>query len=301
MTLAKHAGQIAAPIASRPSSALLEEDRVILQRSLDLDLGVVLDVGFPTVRNHPASNEVVVVGIELVLAKPPFFVSKGVGEAVVLQNLGPIGNGAAGQARNTTIHVGGGGAVKVAALQVESSEEVPEAFGKGGIDGSAQALAGHHAAVTLVSVERGQDPRQGSSRPADVVVGKDGNGSADLRDGPSHLTALVGVGDGEEANSGVEGGHGTQHLLGLFAIGLDGDQQQLCGPVVQDGADCLDQLVTTSLQSGYDHGHIISIQPGVLRDGNCFEGVERPQVDDQAGISVDAEQALARFARMRKA
>jgi hypothetical protein len=292
MTFAKHASQIAAPIASRPSSALFEEDRVILQRSLDLDLGVVLHVGFPSVRDHPASNEIVVVGIELVLAKPPFFVGEGVGETVILQNLGPIGNGAAGQTRHTAIHVSGGGAVKVAALEVERAEEVPDAFGKGGIDSSAQALAGHHAAVTLVSVERGQDPRQGSGRPADIVVGKDSNGSADLRNGPGHLTALVGVGDGEEANSGVEGRHSTQHLLGLFAIGLDGDKQQLGRPVVQDGADCFNQLVTTSLQSGYDHGHIIGIQPGALRDGNCFEGVERPQVDDQAGISVDAGRRL---------
>lgn len=288
MTFAKHAGQVAAPIASRPSSALLEEYRVILQCSLDLDLGVVLNVGFPTVRDHPARNEVVVVGIELVLAEPPFFVGEGVSEAVVLQNLGPVGNGAARQARHAAIHVGGGGAVKVAALQVQGSEEVPDAFGKGGIDGSTQALAGHHAAVTLVSVEWSQNPRQGSGRPADVVVGKDGNGRADFRDSPGHLTALVGVGDSEEANSGVEGGHGTQHLLGLFAIGLDGDHQQLGGPVVQNGADCFHQFVTASLQSGHDHGHIIGIQPGALRDGYCFECVERPQVDDQAGISVDA-------------
>lgn len=84
MALGKHAGQIASPIASRPSSALLEEFRVVLKSGLDFDFWMILNISLPAVRDHPTGDKVIIIRIELVFAKPPLLISEIVGENFVL-------------------------------------------------------------------------------------------------------------------------------------------------------------------------------------------------------------------------
>lgn len=243
----KHGSQIAPPIASGPASALLQETRVVLEGSQHLRLRVVLHISFPTMRNHPAGDKVIIVGVELVLPPPPLLIGESVSEALILQDSRPIRNRASRHAGKATVHMGRCAAVEVPALQVQGAEEAPDALGEGGLASAAEALAGDDAAVLLVLFERSQDPGEEGAGPAHVVIGQEGDGGADFGDGAGHLTALVGVHDGEETDSGLGGWHGAQHLLGLLAIGFDGHQEQFEGLIVEDSADGLDQLVPVAV------------------------------------------------------
>lgn len=104
MSLGEHAGQVASPITSRPSHALLQKLGVVFQRGLHLALGMILHVRLPAVRNYPSSDEIVVIRIQPVLAPTPCFVGEFIGEIIVSQNFGAVGGRTARHARYTTVH-----------------------------------------------------------------------------------------------------------------------------------------------------------------------------------------------------
>ena len=197
----EHAGQIAAPVAAGPAGTLLEELDVVFEGGLDFGFRVVLDVGLPAMRDHPARDKVVVVGIEVVLAKPPFLVGEAVGEDGILQDLSAIGHGPARETGQATIDVGGGGTVKVAAFEIQGGQKAPDALGPGWGGMSTETLAGADTAEALVDIKGSQDPGQDGWGPAHIVVGEDSDGGAYVRNGPDHLMALVWVGDGEKTDA----------------------------------------------------------------------------------------------------
>lgn len=203
----KHAGQVTAPVASRPPCTLLQEFGVVFEGSLNFGLGMVLHERFPAVRNHPTSDEVVVVRIQLVFTKPPFLVGESVSEHFILKDLGPIGNAASGHARKATIDMRRRCTIKVPSLQVQSPEEVVDALRECWGSRTAQTLAGDHTTVPLILFERGQDPRHNSARPTHIVIGEHGDGRPDFWDSTSHLAALVGMSDGKETDSRLGGRH----------------------------------------------------------------------------------------------
>ena len=45
---------------------------------------MILDISLPAVRDHPTSDEVIIIRIELIFAKPPFLVGEIVSEDFVL-------------------------------------------------------------------------------------------------------------------------------------------------------------------------------------------------------------------------
>ena len=110
-----------------------------------------------SVVDHPASNEIIIVCIQLVLAKPPFLIREAIGEIDILQDACPVGTGAPRHARHATIHMGHRSTVEVPALQVECSEEVVDALGEGWILCPSQSLASDHTTVLLL-LERSQKP-----------------------------------------------------------------------------------------------------------------------------------------------
>lgn len=64
---------------------------------------MILQLNFPVVREEPSRDEIVIVGIEEVVAAPGL-VSEAVGEILVLENLGAICHGASGEAWQSTIN-----------------------------------------------------------------------------------------------------------------------------------------------------------------------------------------------------
>ena len=207
MLFVKHTGQVTAPVASRPPCTLLQELGVVFESGLDFGLRMVLHERFPAVRNHPTSDEVVIVRVQLVFTKPPFLVSEGVSKHFILKDLGPIGNAASRHARKATIDMRCRCTIKVPSLQVQSPEEVVDTLRESRGSRTTQTLASNNTTIALILFERGQNPRHDSARPTHVVIGEHGDCRPNFWDSTSHLAALVGMSDGEETNSRLGGGH----------------------------------------------------------------------------------------------
>ncbi|EFE44247.1 hypothetical protein TRV_00979 [Trichophyton verrucosum HKI 0517] len=278
-------GEVAAPVAAGPADALLEELRVVLERRLDLGLRVVLEVGLPAVGDHPAREEVVVVGVELVAAEPPLLVGEAQGELAVLQDLGAVRNGPSRQARHPAVHVRRGGAVEVAALEIQGAQEVPRPLHREQRRADPpQALAGGDAAVDGVLVERRQDPFELRPGPAHVVVHEDGDLGPHLRDCAHHLPPLVGLGDAQQLDPRPRGRHRRQHALRVGPVGVDGHQEDLVGLVQQDGPDGLLELLAAAGQGRDDDGYILGRQLGILRRRDRSKRPDGKQVDHQSQV-----------------
>jgi hypothetical protein len=85
---------------------------------------VVLDLDLPVIVEEPSCDEVVVIGVEEVVAAPGL-VCEAVGEFGVLQDLRSIRYCTAGQAGQATIDPVAGSAVKVSPNKVHGTEELP--------------------------------------------------------------------------------------------------------------------------------------------------------------------------------
>ena len=90
----------------------------------------VLDLEVPVMREHPAGDELVVIGIEGPVSaaeEVKEFVREGVREGLVLEDGGAVGGRAARDCGDAAVHGVGGRLVEVAALEPEAAEEVEEA------------------------------------------------------------------------------------------------------------------------------------------------------------------------------
>ncbi len=123
MTFGEKAGHIASPITACPTQALCQEFWIVFEGSQNLTMWVVLHVGLVTMRHHPPCEKVVIIGVQLVLAKPPFLVGETIGEVDILKDARAVGTGASGETWHTAVHVGGRRTVKVSTFQIQGTEE----------------------------------------------------------------------------------------------------------------------------------------------------------------------------------
>lgn len=91
LTLDKQAREVASPVTSSPSQTLLQELGVVFESGLNLTVWMVLHVYLPIVIDQPSCDEIVVVGVELVLAKPPLLIGEAACESWIFDDLGAIG------------------------------------------------------------------------------------------------------------------------------------------------------------------------------------------------------------------
>lgn len=188
MTLNAKTREVAAPIAPRPSRTLIQELDPILKRRLQLALALVLDPGLPTFLYNPASDEVVVISIEVKLAPP--LVPETAKELAVVEDFGPVGASSSRHTRGSAVNVVSGRDLKVAALDVSHTEPVPAARREGCSRFPTDSLASTHSAHFGV-FERSKNPRHHGRRPRDVVISHDGNGGLDLGKSSANLETLV--------------------------------------------------------------------------------------------------------------
>lgn len=281
-------GEVAAPVATSPAKALLQELRIVLQSCLDLAFRVILHVYLVLVVDEPASDEIVIVSVELILIKPPLFVGESVRKVDVLENAGTVGTGATRNAGHATVHVAGSSTVEVTAFEVEGTEETIDTLAESWVLSPAKTLACNDAAIDL-GLERRQDPLQQLDGPVDIIISKDDDLGPNFWNGTSHLASLVGLLDGHASHATLLAcGHLGNRLLSFAQIIIDRNENEFIGFVEQDRLDSADQFFALTFESRKDHGHILVGQGGVLRNRNGLEGPERPEVDDEAEISVEA-------------
>lgn len=106
MSFNEQTGVVTSPVATSPARTLIEKLDVVLKSGLDLALGVVLDPCFPSIRNQPPRDKVVIISVELVLT--PSLSLEAIQEQGILQDFGAEGTGASGHAGGSTIDSMGG-------------------------------------------------------------------------------------------------------------------------------------------------------------------------------------------------
>ena len=265
MTLCE-ASQIAPPIRAHPAQALAQILGVVLERRLHLALAVVLELDLPVVRKQPAGNEVVVVGIQEVVA-PPGLVCEAVGEVGVLQNLGPVCHCSAGETGQTAVDPVASGAVEIPPDQVDGAQELPDI---GAVE-AAQLLVGPDAAH-LGILKGSQDPFCELGRQPDIVVEQQGDLGLHLGYRSAQLPALVGLADGQDLDDlGIA--QLLDHLVDTLDARIGRDEQQLEGLQTVGALDRLLQLLQILGNGGDDDGHVFG-GDGWLVDG--LDGRIRP-------------------------
>lgn len=197
--IAKHACNVATPIASRPAQALLQKFAVIFQCSLNFCFLMILICDPLIMRYQPSRNEVIVVRIKLVLTEP-FLVRETVNKSVILEDLRSIGNCSTRQTWQATVHVHASCTIEVSPFQVKSAEVAPESLPQCRGFGTPKPLIRTDAPITLV-FQGGQHPWQQLLRPRDIVVRENRDLSLDLGNSTNHLASLVRMGHATYSNS----------------------------------------------------------------------------------------------------
>lgn len=111
--------QVASPIASGPTEALLHILWVVLKRCQDFAFRMVLDPGLVAVVHHPSGQEVVVVSVEL--KRSPSFMFELMLEFFAADNLSAICNGPSRKTWQTTVPPRAGGTIPVSPDEISSA------------------------------------------------------------------------------------------------------------------------------------------------------------------------------------
>lgn len=150
---------------------------------------MVLNLDLPTVVEEPSRDEVVVVGVEEVIAAP-CLVREAIGEFRVLQNFRPIRYCSARQAWQATVNPVAGCAIEVPPDQIHGAEELPHV----GAIYAAKLLICSDASHFGV-LEGSQEPFVELLWKPDIIVQQQRDPGLDLRDCPTQLATLIGLAD----------------------------------------------------------------------------------------------------------
>ena len=195
MPLVEQARQVTSPIAPCPSKALVQELSIVLQCCLDFAFRMVLHIRLPTMRNHPAGDEIVVIRVELILAEPPFLIGEASCELLILQNVRTIGDCTTRHARYPAIHVRSCSTVEIPSFEIQSAEEAIDSLRESWTKCSSKSLACHNSTKLLI-LKGSKHPQEGLAGPGDIVVRKDDDPGPDFRYSTCHLTPLIRLLDG---------------------------------------------------------------------------------------------------------
>lgn len=226
----------------------------------------------PAMRQHPSGDEIVIVGVELILTTP-VLMREAVCECRILQNMCSVGDGSPGETGDASVQMGRGRDLEISPLQIQGAQKGPQVR----LLRSTKPLARAHPAHIGLLIGS-QDPRENGSRPGDVVVGEDGDLCADLRYGPAHLTALVCMGDAESTDA--RAWHGLRQLEQTLVVRVDGHQKDLKRLRGKAGSDGLAELVSATFKCRDDDCDILRAQTRVLRERDRPEGPMRDAVDN---------------------
>lgn len=214
------AGQIAPPVAAHPSQALAEVLLVVFQRRLHLALAVVLQLYLPVVREQPSRDEVVVVGIQEVVASPRF-VGEAVGEVWILQDFRAVGDCPPRQTGKPAVEPIACRTVKGPPHKVDGTQELPDVVSVL----SAELLVRSHAADACI-FKRCQHPFVEFLRQPHVVVQQQCDLSSHLWDCSGKLASFVGLAYRQHLDL-LGAAHLFHHLVQSLHARVGSHEQQL--------------------------------------------------------------------------
>lgn len=219
MSLTKHASDVTSPIAARPTQTLFQELGVIFQSSLDLCFFMVLVPDGLIMGDQPSRDKIVIVGIQLVTAKP-FLMGEAIDKGIVSKDFGSVCNRPARKARQAAIHVHTSSAIEISSLKVESTKVAPNSLSKARCLRSSKPLICTNTTKPLI-FQRSQHPRKQFWWPSDIVIRENSDVSFDLGNCTNHLPSFVRVGDAAHADFG--GAHVLHHQLCSRFVSFDRD------------------------------------------------------------------------------
>ena len=146
--------------------------------------------------DHPSCQILVVSRIELVSAQPEIM-SESVKELGVFEDDGAVGGCTAGEAREASVDVGGGGDFNVSDGKTECSENFPDCHA---IADRLHSLRSADTTYFLI-LKASEDIGQHCRGPNGIIVGKDNDICGGVLDTMGHLEPFVGVGNGEDTDT----------------------------------------------------------------------------------------------------
>lgn len=197
MSLRVKTRKIATPVAASPARTLIQEFVIVLQGGLDFALWVVLNPCFPAIGHQPASDEVIIIGIELETA-PPFGLET-IQEQRILQDFAAECTCASRHTRSSPINAMSCGNLEVASLDVCSPKPIVLQSTKRSALKTLDSLAWPYT-TNFRLLERSQKPGQYHTWPRDIVVRHDDDRGLHPGDGFADLNTLVCDWDMEDAD-----------------------------------------------------------------------------------------------------
>jgi hypothetical protein len=235
------ASEIAPHGVPGPSKDLLEEPPVRFHRGQQLGLFADLDVGVPSVADHPSGQELVVTRVQVIFAHPEI-VGKAVNKFGILEDDGTVRGGPSGQARDTTVDMGRARNLDIPDRQPERGQNFPHGH----------PLAAWFDPLTrpdtsnLLILETSEHVGQQGRRPDGIVIGKDDDIRGSMPDPVNHLQSLVGQRDGQDSDL-VRVDRVGELLQGPLH-GLFGDDDDLLGVSLEPRKGGLYRLQSRLLQ-----------------------------------------------------
>jgi hypothetical protein len=235
------ASEIAPHGVPGPSKDLLEEPPVRFHRGQQLGLFADLDVGVPSVADHPSGQELVVTRVQVIFAHPEI-VGKAVNKFGILEDDGTVRGGPSGQARDTTVDMGRARNLDIPDRQPERGQNFPHGH----------PLAAWLDPLTrpdtsnLLILETSEHVGQQGRRPDGIVIGKDDDIRGSMPDPVNHLQSLVGQRDGQDSDL-VRVDRVGELLQGPLH-GLFGDDDDLLGVSLEPRKGGLYRLQSRLLQ-----------------------------------------------------
>lgn len=182
-------------------------------------------------------------------------------ECIFLKNAAPVSHRTAGQARQPAVNVQTGGTIKVAALEIRSTQETPHAHRLR----PSKSLRRPHATGFGV-FKRCQHPLEYLCGPHNIIIDEHGDPSLHFRYRPAHLPAFVCLSYAQDTD--LLGIDFVRQLGQSVKIGIDGDQYQLKWLSLEAGFESCLELIAALGDGRQDDGDILRGVGWVFGYGN---------------------------------
>ena len=201
-----------------------------------------LNVGVPSVADHPSGQELVVTRVQVILAHPEIM-GESVDKFRILEDDRSVSSSSSRKTRNSSIDMRRTRNLNIPDGQPESGQDLPH---RHPIPTRLDPLTRPHPAYLLI-LETREDVGKQRRRPNRIIISKDDDIRGSMPDSVDHLKTLVGERDGENSDL-VRIDRVGKFLQGTLH-GLFSDDDDLLGITFQPGKGGLCERKTLQFTS----------------------------------------------------